>query len=328
MGQNSIEEIDFQPASSTGGENYGWRLMEGSFCFNPSTGCNDGSLTLPVLEYPHGANPCSGSVTGGYRYRGEFQRRLRGVYMYGEFCKGTLWGTVPRCDAVWESQVLLETGFGVSSFGENEAGEVFVAQYSPSNGKIHRIEVAAGSGGPLLVATPAPVDFGVVQTGAMATQEIVLTNGNAGSEAVLVEEMLLSDEVRFELDVDGGANPCGTETPCLAPGASCTVEVVFSPTQAALVGESLSIGGNIPPLAIGLLAKGCAEQPLELDTLTINDAQQYEACDWISVGPAVEVTATGILTLTAGTSVIFESGFQVLSGGRLVAAVDPSAGLP
>ena len=331
VGQNSIEEIDYQAADSTGGENYGWRLMEGSSCFNPSSDCNDGSLTLPVLEYnqlPGGCPPGSGSVSGGYRYRGTLEPRLSGVYLYGDFCTGLLRGTVPRCDAVWESQVLLETGFAVSSFGEDETGEVYVAQYAASNGKIHRIAVAAGSGGPRLLATPAPVDFGVVQTGAMATQEIVLTNGNTGSEAVLVEEITLSDEVQFELDVDGGSNPCGTETPCLAPGASCTVEITFSPTQAALVGESLSVSGNIPPLDVGLLAKGCSEQPLELDTLTIDDAQQYEACDWISVGPDVDVIDGGELTLTAGTRIIFASGFRVLLGGSLVAAVDPSAGLP
>ena len=68
VGQRDWEEIDYQPVSSTGGENYGWRLMEGNNCFNPSTNCNDGSLTLPVLEYGHDLG-CS--VTGGYRYRGK-----------------------------------------------------------------------------------------------------------------------------------------------------------------------------------------------------------------------------------------------------------------
>jgi hypothetical protein len=337
VGQDCREEIDFEPFETDGGLNYGWRLMEGSACFDvddrfncddPPAGCNDGSLTLPVLGYPHASGFCN-SVTGGYRYRGALEPQLQGVYLFGEFCHDWIAGTIPRCDSVWESRVLLDTGFAVSSFGESEAGEVYVVEYSGSNGKVHRIKVAAGSGGPLLTATPAPVDFGVVQTGSMATQEVLLTNGNAGREAVLVAEMLLSDEVQFELDVDGGSNPCGTETPCLAPGASCTVEVVFTPTQAALVGELLSFAGNIPTLAVGLSAKGCAEQPfLELDTLTIADTQQREACDWISVGPDVEVVDGGVLTLTAGTRVILKDGFSVLTGGRLAAGVDPAAGLP
>ena len=55
VGEKACEEIDFQPAASAGGENYGWRRMEGAHCFNPATGCNDGTLTLPIIEYPHAA---------------------------------------------------------------------------------------------------------------------------------------------------------------------------------------------------------------------------------------------------------------------------------
>jgi hypothetical protein len=61
VGQNSWEEVSFQPSTSTGGENYGWRLMEGNSCFNPATNCNNGTLTLPILVYDHGVG-CS--VTG------------------------------------------------------------------------------------------------------------------------------------------------------------------------------------------------------------------------------------------------------------------------
>jgi len=53
VGQANLEELNIQTASSAGGENYGWRLMEGDSCFNPASGCNDGSLTLPVLQYDH-----------------------------------------------------------------------------------------------------------------------------------------------------------------------------------------------------------------------------------------------------------------------------------
>ena len=67
VGQSTLEEVDFQPSHSTGGANYGWRLMEGSDCYNPTTNCNNGMLTLPILEYDHSLG-CS--ITGGYRYRG------------------------------------------------------------------------------------------------------------------------------------------------------------------------------------------------------------------------------------------------------------------
>jgi glucose/arabinose dehydrogenase len=81
VGQSSWEEVDFQPAGSAGGENYGWRLMEGSSCFNPSTDCNNGTLTLPIREYDHTVG-CS--VTGGYRYRGSANFDLEGFYFYGD----------------------------------------------------------------------------------------------------------------------------------------------------------------------------------------------------------------------------------------------------
>jgi hypothetical protein len=68
VGQNNWEEVNFQSAFSIGGENYGWRKMEGNHCFNPASDCNDGTLTLPVVEYDH-TQGCS--VTGGFRYRGK-----------------------------------------------------------------------------------------------------------------------------------------------------------------------------------------------------------------------------------------------------------------
>ncbi|PWT94221.1 MAG: glucose dehydrogenase, partial [Acidobacteria bacterium] len=68
VGQNNWEEVDLQAANSSGGENYGWRLMEGRHCYNPSTGCNNGTLTFPMIEYGHTNGRCA--VTGGYRYRG------------------------------------------------------------------------------------------------------------------------------------------------------------------------------------------------------------------------------------------------------------------
>jgi len=63
VGQLASEEIDFQPAGDPGGANYGWRRMEGGHCYNPPTGCDDGSLTHPIYEYAHSGGRCS--VTGG-----------------------------------------------------------------------------------------------------------------------------------------------------------------------------------------------------------------------------------------------------------------------
>ena len=82
VGQGSWEELNFQLVKSSGGENYGWRMMEGSQCFNPPANCNDGTLTLPILEYDHTLG-CS--ITGGFRYRGNSNPQLYGIYIYGDF---------------------------------------------------------------------------------------------------------------------------------------------------------------------------------------------------------------------------------------------------
>lgn len=134
VGQNILEEINFQPASSRGGENYGWDRMEGTRCFEPSSGCNDGSLVLPVLEYPHGAGDCS--VTGGYRYRGGQYPAMQGIYFYGDFCTGNLWGATQRADGRFVAQLIADTPINISSFGEDMNGELYVVGLG---GTIHQI---------------------------------------------------------------------------------------------------------------------------------------------------------------------------------------------
>ena len=130
VGQSSWEEVDFQAASSAGEENYGWRLMEGSSCFNPPNNCNDGTLILPVAEYDHALGNCS--ITGGYGYRGARYPELAGIYFYGDYCSGRIWGFTT------EASELLDTSLSITSFGEDEEGELYVADIDP-NGAIYRI---------------------------------------------------------------------------------------------------------------------------------------------------------------------------------------------
>jgi glucose/arabinose dehydrogenase len=132
VGQNQYEEVDFQPANSSGGQNYGWNVMEGMHCYNGST-CNMTGLTLPLTEYTHGPD-CS--VTGGYVYRGPGSPRLQGLYLYGDYCSGTIRSLVNN-GGTWQSSVLLDTMNSISTFGEDEPGNLYVADYS--RGIIFRI---------------------------------------------------------------------------------------------------------------------------------------------------------------------------------------------
>jgi glucose/arabinose dehydrogenase len=120
VGQNAWEEIDRQPLDPPGGANYGWNLMEGNHCF--LSGCDPTGLTMPIAEYSHVLG-CS--VTGGYVYRGTAQPALRGMYIFGDYCSGRLF-TVHSEDGALTTRTVAESGLNISSFGEDEAGELYL----------------------------------------------------------------------------------------------------------------------------------------------------------------------------------------------------------
>ena len=137
VGQGAREEISFQPASSSGGENYGWKVMEGSVCYSPSTGCSTAGLTLPIHEYDH-SDGCS--ITGGYVYRGSRSPALVGRYFFADFCGTWLRSFVVVGGAVVGLQDHTATAgalAGTSSFGEDAAGELYVV--SLTQGTVKRI---------------------------------------------------------------------------------------------------------------------------------------------------------------------------------------------
>jgi len=136
VGQNRFEEINYQPASSGGGQNYGWRLMEASACFNPPADCNDGTLTLPILEYDRSSGI---AVTGGYVYRGVDSPLLTGLYFYADYGTGRLWVGSPNEEGAWSSFELMDTPYAISTFGEDEGGEIYFAAHALTSGAIYRI---------------------------------------------------------------------------------------------------------------------------------------------------------------------------------------------
>lgn len=129
VGQNLYEEVNVQPASS-GGENYGWRIAEGMHCYT-ATPCDTTGLTAPIWEYGHDVG---NSVTGGFVYRGDF-KTLAGIYLVGDFGSGRIWG-LRRQGSAWENTQLLATDLQISSFGEDETGELYVLDYA---GALHQV---------------------------------------------------------------------------------------------------------------------------------------------------------------------------------------------
>lgn len=135
VGQGAVEEVDVQPAGSPGGRNYGWNIMEGAGCYNSAT-CNTAGLTLPVATYDH-SQGCS--VTGGVVYRGTALPALQGIYFYGDYCSGRIWG-LRKEGAGWDTSELPVPGnpsMNITTFGEDEAGNVYVANYA--NGELLKI---------------------------------------------------------------------------------------------------------------------------------------------------------------------------------------------
>jgi glucose/arabinose dehydrogenase len=120
VGQGSWEEIDRQPADSAGGENYGWNVMEGRHCYRSD--CDQTGYVKPIAEYSHDLG-CS--VTGGYVYRGMAQPDLQGVYVFGDFCSGIMF-TLQVDEGTIDPKRVLDSGLGISSFGTDEAGEIYL----------------------------------------------------------------------------------------------------------------------------------------------------------------------------------------------------------
>lgn len=140
VGQNLWEEINFQPADSTGGENYGWRLKEGNHCFIPAQGCDPGGLTDPIFEYHH-SEGCS--VTGGTVYRGLSIPALHGYYLYADYCTGEISALRGDGKGTWQNYPVKKIGNYLSTFGEDNAGEVYLAQRD--EGTIYRLVERRGT---------------------------------------------------------------------------------------------------------------------------------------------------------------------------------------
>lgn len=134
VGQDRFEEVDFQPATGGGGENYGWSTFEGESCFRPPIGCVADGLTAPVHQYEHGPG-CS--ITGGYVYRGRIIEALRGAYLFGDYCDDRLFALVRGASGELRVVEVGRAPETLSSFGEDEAGELYAI--SDGGGAVWRI---------------------------------------------------------------------------------------------------------------------------------------------------------------------------------------------
>jgi glucose/arabinose dehydrogenase len=133
VGQGEWEEVNFLAAGSPGGANFGWDYREGAHTYEGEP-AESLILTEPVAEYNH-ALGCS--ITGGVVYRGVNLPEWQGVYLYGDYCNGNVWGLLRSPAGGWQSQLLYQTGVSISSFGVDEMGEVYLLDHE--SGDIYKL---------------------------------------------------------------------------------------------------------------------------------------------------------------------------------------------
>ncbi len=122
VGQDAWEEVDYLPAGNPGGANFGWSFYEGMHPYrgSPPAGVE---FVMPVAEYNHELGE---AVIGGYVYRGQNMPAWWGVYLYADYGSGRVWGLLKLADGSWQNAQLFDTGFRISSFGVDAAGEIYL----------------------------------------------------------------------------------------------------------------------------------------------------------------------------------------------------------
>lgn len=243
VGQNRAEEVNFQTRGSRGGENYGWLPMEGFRCLLQV--CNPNDFTPPVHEYDtRGAGDVS--ITGGYVYRGQRWPSLRGTYVYGDYGSGRIWGLQRQGDG-FSNRLLLESRMAVSTFGQDEQGELYVGDHRGSG--IYRID--AGDAAPRLTAGgvgnaasfAAGLSPGSLGTafGAGLRDDVGVTTAQGGPLPVVLDGVRLSINGR-EVPLYAVARGNGTEqvnfqTPWDLTGATARVVV----SRDGVAGQALDV---------------------------------------------------------------------------------------
>lgn len=178
VGQGAQEEIDFQAAGTAGGANYGWRIREGNLCYNPSSGCGTpAAYVAPVAVYDH-TNGCA--VTGGYVYRGAAFPGLVGVYLYGDYCSGKLWGLYKNASNQWVTSLIRTTSYNISSFGEDENGELYIVDYGGQLIRIDRSNIITAT-----FTSSGSVDGSIIETNE--------TSGLGGSASAAGRILMVGD---------------------------------------------------------------------------------------------------------------------------------------
>ncbi len=200
VGQGLIEEVDYDPSPLTGGINYGWKFMEGSECITGNTNdpdcsantppCDSPLYQNPLFEYTHDANTGGSSITGGHVYRGCKYTALQGLYICADYTSGNFW----TVDTTGSNQIHSIGQTGISTFGEDEQGELYCASLS---GNIYKVKDTTIPEILTLTAADSPLQ------GSYRAYEKIIVNGvlditNGKVVTFITPEVMLDDQITVQ----------------------------------------------------------------------------------------------------------------------------------
>ncbi|MCB9008282.1 MAG: PQQ-dependent sugar dehydrogenase [Ardenticatenaceae bacterium] len=228
VGENVQEEINFQPASSAGGENYGWPCYEGDGLHHAPS-CASVTYTFPIFTYEHGAPNNHCSVTGGFVYRGQQFPAMVGHYLLADFCSGFIWSLQPAGSS-WDVYTYGDRTDFPATFGEDINGELYVAELLSGGRIYHLVENSV-----VAPTTLSIQKIGPAESGAGAAIDYQLTVTNTGSSPAT--NLVVTDTVPVGaayLNSPGGSLQNGVVSWAvgdLAAGDSVTVNFAVTATQ-------------------------------------------------------------------------------------------------
>lgn len=274
VGQGSREEINFTPAGSPGGINYGWRCYEGNQSHNTS-GCGPSTdYEFPIHDYPRSSGA---SVTGGFVYRGQRNPELQGIYFMGDYDSERLWGIWPDSTATngWAVSLLMNTPHQWSTFGEDAAGELYAASYNFGN--IYRIDGVCADVSVELAATPATC--ATAQNGTIDLDlngvsglSVLWSTGDTGPS--------LSNLApgTYSVTVSNGNGCVITDSVVVAAATLSTPEITPQSTLQACVGSSVVLLADTAPAGLGYqwLLNGSALAGITSQSLTVQTPGDYQ----------------------------------------------------
>lgn len=253
VGQNAWEEIDFQAANTWGGLNFGWRCQEGTHEYDFTGICPSLSLVDPIAEYSRNDGR---SVTGGFVYRGALYPVLAGRYFYGDYVTGNIWSIVKTGSnpTTWSpTEFEINAGFPISSFGEDEQGELYVADYG---GTIRRLADVNGPS-PNLSLSSKKSSAPHASAGEVVTYTIQINNRGASS----TQTVYLTDTIPSGLDyvpgslfaTEGNTDAQGARLYWRGPLSTPVITITYRATvdgsqTGSLINRAQLAGAAISPL--------------------------------------------------------------------------------